>query len=85
MTKVNQTIRNTEEKIVHGVERRRETVLERFPLLFVLLSTFGFVATLYGFEGIIDRIDLLADNPWLLLALGLLVLGGTGSLYKKLQ
>jgi hypothetical protein len=78
-------IRKTEQKIVTSVERRRQAVFERFPLLFTLLGSFGLVATFYGFEGLIDRFDLLANNPLLILITGLLVLAGTGSLYKKLQ
>ena len=85
MTQATPSIRKAEEKIVKGVERRREAAFERFPLLFTLLGTFGLVATFYGFEGLIDRIDLLSNNPWLILVTGLVILGGTGSLYKKLQ
>lgn len=63
---------------------KRDSAFGRFPLLFTLLGAFGLVATLYGFERIIDRIDLLADNPFILLGVGLLALIITGSLYKKL-
>lgn len=62
----------------------RTRVFERFPLLFTLLATFGFVATLYGFEGIIDSIDLFSENPFILLLAGLAMLLFTGTLYKKL-
>lgn len=85
MTNSKDTLMNTEKKIVSTVERRRQAVFERFPLLFTLLGAFGLVATFYGFEGLIDRFDLLADKPLLILITGLLVLAGTGSLYKKLQ
>jgi len=62
----------------------RRTVFSQFPLLFTLLGTFGFVATLYGFENLIDRIDLFANNPSLLLLTGLAILILTGELYSKL-
>lgn len=71
--------------LARKVITQRQAVFSRFPLLFTLLGTFGFVATLYGFEGIIDRIDILSENPWLLLATGITVLAFTGSLYKKLR
>ncbi len=64
--------------------KTRDGVFQRFPLVFTLLGAFGLVATFYGFEGIIDEIDLLADNPLILLATGVLTLIVTGTLYKKL-
>ena len=71
-------------KIEQVLSKRRRAVFDRFPLLFTLLGTFGLVATLYGFEGVIDEIDLLANNKLLLLVVGISVLAITGSLYKKL-
>ncbi len=85
MTKVPQTLIKTEKKLVSSVDSRRKAAFERFPLLFTLLGTFGLVATFYGFEAMIDSIDVLADNPWLLLATGVGILAATGTLYKKLQ
>jgi len=66
------------------IERTRKAVFERFPLLFTILGAFGLVATFYGFEGIIDQIDVLGDNPMILLLTGLVVLTLTGTLYQKL-
>lgn len=63
----------------------RKTVFYKFPLVFTLLATFGAVATLYGFERIIDDTPLLADHPVAILVTGLVVLGITGTLYKKLS
>lgn len=73
-----------EEHMVHRLAESRNNALNRFPLLFTLLTTFGIVATFYGFEHVIDNIDLLATNPALLLAVGLGSLILTGALYKKL-
>ena len=81
----NRDILAKEKQLVGKVDRGRQAVFERFPLPFTLLATFGLVATFYGFEGLIDRIDLLANNPWLILGSGIAVLAATGSLYKKLQ
>lgn len=70
--------------MVDRLARQRDSAFDRFPLLFTLLGTFGVVATLYGFERVIDKISFLANNPFILLGTGLLVLILTGSLYKKL-
>ena len=66
-------------------KRFRDSAFERFPVVFVLLSTFGLVATLYGFEKAIDEIAFFADNPKMILLVGLITLAFTGTLYKKLN
>ncbi len=73
-----------ESAVLHSFDRTRQGAVQRFPLLFTLLGAFGLVATFYGFEGIIDNIDFLADRPVTLLAVGVITLMLTGSLYKKL-
>lgn len=77
-------VRQKEEQVLENLNRTRQSAVQRFPLLFTLLGAFGLVATFYGFEGIIDRIDLFSDNPVILLLVGILALMLTGSLYKKL-
>ena len=75
-------------KVVRDVENqitsRRDSVFERFPLLFTLLGTFGVATTLYGVEGLINKVHFLSNNPVIAFATGLLVLVFTGTLYKKL-
>jgi hypothetical protein len=73
------------QQLLRELKRQRQTVFQRFPMLFTLLTTFGVVATLYGFEGIINQIPLLADNPVILLSVGIITLGLTGTLYRKLS
>lgn len=73
-----------EKALAHQLSQRKQHVLDRFPLLFTLLGAFGLVATFYGFERLIDRVDLLANNPFILLGVGLFTLIFTGTLYKKL-
>jgi surface polysaccharide O-acyltransferase-like enzyme len=73
-----------EQKVVGRLAHRRNSAFERFPLFFTLLATFGVVATFYGFERLIDKVDWLANNPYILLTVGILTLVVTGSLYKKL-
>ncbi|MCA9360860.1 hypothetical protein KC730_03150, partial [Candidatus Kaiserbacteria bacterium] len=57
----------------------------RFPMIFVLLSSFGLVATFYGFEKVIDQIPYFNENPHMILMTGVVVLVLTGALYKKLN
>jgi len=71
--------------LTRGARTVRDSAFARFPIIFVLLSTFGFVATLYGLEKLIDTVPLLAERPFLVFALGLATLVFTGSLYKKLN
>lgn len=75
----------TEQKVIRKIADERERVETRFPLLFGMLITFGFVSTLYGFEKLIDRIDFFINNPWVLLVTGLAILVATGAAYKKLN
>jgi hypothetical protein len=63
----------------------RDSALSRFPVIFVLLSSFGLVATFYGFEKIIDGIPFFVEYPQMVLVTGLLALAITGTLYKKLS
>lgn len=74
-----------ERELVRGLIHGRERVFERFPLLFTLLGSFGLVATFYGFERVIDEIDFLSENPYILLASGIVTLVLTGTLYSKLK
>ena len=63
----------------------RKSAFTRFPMLFVLLTSFGLVATFYGFEKVIDQIPYFIENPYMILLTGIITLLFTGSLYKKLS
>lgn len=63
----------------------RDSAFTRFPLVFLFLSTFGLVATFYGFEKVIDQIPLFTENPYMVLLTGIGTLLITGALYKKLS
>ena len=65
------------------LQEKRKAVFQRFPLLFTLLGTAGLVATLHGFERLMDQLGL-SSQPLLLLGVGLTLLVFTGTLYKKL-
>jgi hypothetical protein len=80
--KKQQTLIQKEEEHVRKI---RDTYAQKYPVFFALGTTFGFVATLYGFEKLIDRIDLFVDNPWILLLTGLVALTVTGTFFNKLR
>lgn len=63
----------------------RTSVLTRFPILFALLTTLGVVTTFLALEKIIAEIAILDQHPVLMLILGVSILAGTGTLYKKLS
>lgn len=85
MSNSNNPLRKAEEKIVQNAVSRRETLAQRFPLVFGLTATLGLVSVLYGFEKLIDKVKLFANNPWILLAFGVTLLLITGAAYKKLN
>ena len=70
---------------VRRMEARRDRLGQKYPLFFTLMASFGLVATFYGFEGIINRIDVLINNPIILLITGITALVITGKLYQKLD
>lgn len=74
-----------EQKVVHSLTNQRDKTAVRFPLLFGLAVTFGLVSTFYGFEGLINKVVWLQDNPWATLLVGVIVLIATGTAYKKLN
>lgn len=69
---------------LHRLIQQHDSTFKRFPLLFTLLGTFGLTATFYGFQHIIQKIPLLANNPFIALVMGLVTLLFTGTLYKRL-
>jgi hypothetical protein len=83
--KQSNSLTKAEEKLIDKLIEKRTKVQTKYPLLFILLVTFGAVATLQGFQRLVDRIPVLSDNPWLLLVAGLVTLTATGTLYKKLN
>jgi len=74
------------EKGIDELKRGREIIdqdIKKIPLLAPLMVAFGLVATLYGFEKVIDQ-TFLVNEPWLLLGSGVFVLLLTGAFYDKL-
>jgi hypothetical protein len=64
---------------------KRESVAERYPMTFALIGTFGLVSTFYGFEKLIDSVQLFVNHPWILLILGIGTLSVTGLALRKLS
>lgn len=81
MDKKQNIIKREEERVV----LMRNTYALKYPLVFTLAGTFGLVCTFYGFEKLIDQVDLFVNNPWILVATGVVTLAITGSFYNKLR
>lgn len=73
-----------EEQLAHRLEASRNSALEKFPFLFLILTTFGTVTTLTGFQKFLTQVGWLNNNPLVVLGVGLVTLFFTGALYKKL-
>ncbi len=91
MDSLGKTVEETVDAAVEGLETIeakakpiRDSVLKRFPVLFIFLTTFGLTAVFFGFERMLAQSSFLYERPWLILFLGVLTLALTGNLYKKL-
>lgn len=84
MTKGFLPFTDIDNKIIEKAAKRRESIAERYPLTFALVGTFGLVSTFYGFEKLIDSIQLFVNHPWILLVIGLATLSVTGLALRKL-
>jgi hypothetical protein len=62
----------------------RRNLFTRYPAIPIILTTFGVVAVLYGFERLIMEYTWLYERPTIILLIGLATLTLTGTLYKKL-
>jgi hypothetical protein len=90
MNKVKRThdhipLTEVEERLLHKLSDSRIRAEQKFPLGFGLAASFGLVATFYGFEGLINKIDWLNNNPWAVLGVGVAILLVTGTAYRKLN
>jgi len=74
-----------EERIARRIIEQRSRAAVKFPLVFGIATSFGIVATYYGFEKLMDRIDLFTEQPWMLLVVGITTLLITGAAYSKLN
>ena len=76
-------------EVENGMEQHfapvRKNLIERFPILFMLITTGGFVLVLFSMEAIFADWFLLQEYPWVTLLIGISILVATGTLYKKLS
>ncbi|HYF97137.1 MAG TPA: hypothetical protein VD947_03825 [Patescibacteria group bacterium] len=79
-----ENISKQEEKILNILKTERHRAKKKFPLVYALVATFGLVATIAGFNRVIEKIDFLDSNPFILVILGVGILIATGAAYKKL-
>ncbi len=85
VTQVTTVVSKTTSGVDTYIAPVRKSVLQRFPVLFSLLVTFGATTTFLGFEKIIETIPFLNQHPVIVLILGMSILAFTGTIYKKLQ
>ena len=84
-TSVEQFLSETTAGTGDAVLHYRKTAFQRFPLLFGLLVIFGSTATVFGIEHMLESTSFFRENPLVAAVLGLMVLGFTGRLYKRLS
>lgn len=77
------------ERLTEELNRRMSSpgrfVLRRYPLTFTIAALFGVVAVSEGIKGILEKISIFKNEPFYLLAIGLIILLILGSIYKKLD
>ena len=84
LDEVSTVINTTESKIEKTVVPIRQSVIKRFPILFLLAVTFGITATATGMEQLILRYEIMRSHPAAILLIGVVTLIMTGTVYKKL-
>ena len=78
-------IENIEGKVKdinNKIGRKNESALKKYPVMFSLLTMFSLVCILHGFELIFAKINFVQNQPWVLLLIGLVILIGTGRIYR---
>ena len=81
---VSSAVDKTEQTLEKTVAPVRKHFIKRFPIVFLMLVTLGFTATITGMEQLLLKVDLLQSHPSIVLIIGLGLLILTGTLYKKL-
>lgn len=81
---MSEIVKKTESRVEEVVAPVRQRVFKRFPVIFILLTTFGVTATISGMERLLFQFNILQNNPGIVLVIGLMILILTGTLYKRL-
>lgn len=84
LLKIQNITARTEGAFEQSVKPIRKNIIRRFPIVFLLLVTFGAAAVVTGIEQLILSSVFLAANPFIILLIGIGALVLTGTLYKKL-
>lgn len=84
LDRVQRVVDTTEQHIEQTVAPIRRNLLQRFPIISLLLATFGVTATMLGIERMLLQYEVLQEHPFIVLLLGIAALMLTGALYKKL-
>ena len=72
-------------KINHLFKEKGHSVFSRYPLTFALLVVLGATMFSQGIKEILLEIPMFQNKPFLMLAVGIVILTITGTLYKKLS
>ena len=65
-------------------DKHARPVLRRYPLIFILLVTFGGAAIFDGLKFFLDEVSIFKEHPLILMLIGVVILLFTGKLYKVL-
>lgn len=79
-----QLVNDTTVQFERSVAPVRESIIKRFPTLFLLAVTFGVTAVATGIEQLLIQHEVLQQHPSAILGIGIGILVLTGRLYKKL-
>jgi len=72
-------------KLSDRAEKYAQPVRKRYPLLFGFLFTLSLAAFFQGFEIFANNVAFFERHPFSLMAIGIIMLFLTGTLYKVLQ
>jgi len=78
-------VRSLEKDLEKTVIEYQKDALQKYPFLFLGLSTFGGVAVFYGFEKIIEQSVYFSEHPIMVMMTGFVILIITGALYRRLN
>ena len=82
---VNDVITEVEQGMEDRIAPVRKNIVERYPAVFLLTVTMGLSLIIYSMELIFAQWDWVQNYPWIALAIGVVILTLTGTLYKKLS
>ncbi len=82
---VQDVITDVEQGVEEMIAPVRRSIVQRFPVAFMLAVTAGVSLVFYSIEIILSRTAFVVEHPWLSLGIGIGILYITGTLYRKLS